>query len=448
MEVDEIQPPLGLGYLATAIRDKHSVRILDCVKEKMEMGQFRKELAKEKYDAIGIQCYTFSAIAVKEMISIIKGICPDAITIIGGPGPSVEPNIVHEFINANFGFKGEAEIGFPMLIESIGVKNADLGSIPGLIWKNGKEIMINQQGFIDNLDELKQPSWDLLMPESYPLAPHGAFFKKMPTAPIFATRGCPYCCTFCAGFAVSGRKIRHRSIKSIVDEIEMLHKDHGINEIHIEDDNFTLKRQFVVDFCNELARRKLDIAWACPNGVRLDTLDAELLAMMKKSGLYVVSVGIESGSNRILKDMRKSLTKEKIREKVNLIHAAGLDIVGFFILGYPGETTKDINATIDFACELPLKRASFMLFKPFPGTEATERIKHELCITEKDRANFSLHKVAYSPKGMTFSELKKLRRKALLRFYMRPKIIFSLYSNIKSFQHLKYVLLREIRWLT
>ena len=446
-KTDEIQPPLGLGYLATTIRDRHDVKIMDGIKLKMTIEQFREEIINGNYDVIGIQCYTWDKPLVKKMIAIIREVNPKIIIVIGGPHPSSDPESIYSYFGADFGIKGEAEIGFSLLMDFIANKKIPLNSIPGLIWAEGNKIVVNAQRFVENLDDLKHPSWDLLGVDSYPVAPHGAFFKRKPTAPIFATRGCPYQCTFCAGIMVSGRKIRFRSVKNFVDEIEMLHKDYGINEIHIEDDNFSIRREFVVDFCNELIKRNIDITWTCPNGVRLDTLDKELLDLMKKSGLYSVSVGIESGSDRILKDMKKSLTKADIQEKVGLISKAGLDVIGFFILGYPGETIEDINDTIDFACSLPLKRASFMTFKPFPGTSATEKIKGELNVDGLDWEKFALNTVAYSPKNISSEQLKKLRHKALMRFYLRPKIVYDFLRDIKSIEQSVYISKRAFRWL-
>ncbi len=445
---DEIQPPLGLGYLATTVRDKHNVRIIDGIKEKLQIIDFNKEVERGKYDVIGIQCYTFDKHLVKQIIENIRSISPNIVTIVGGPHPSADIESVYNYLGADFGFKGEAEIGFPLLINKIAGDVIDLKDIPSLIWKNDHNFYVNEQKFVENLDDLGHPSWDLLKPNTYPQAPHGAFFKKYPIAPIFATRGCPYQCTFCAGFLISGRKIRYRSVENFVDEIETLHKDYGINEFHIEDDNFSFSRDFVVKFCNELMKRHLDIAWACPNGMRLDSLDQELISLMKKSGLYVVSVGIESGSERILREMRKNLSKKQITEKLNLISKQKVDLVGFFIVGYPGETIKDINDTIDFACSLPLKRASFMAFKPFPGTEATKRIIDEINVENIDNKNFALHKIAYAPKGITPKMLKRLRRKALIKFYLRPKIAWGLIISINSFSHFKFIFKRVFNWLT
>jgi len=282
------------------------------------------------------------------------------------------------------------------------------------------------------------------------LAPHGGFFKNYPVAPIITSRGCPYSCTYCAGHLISGKKIRYRSINKVIEEIKILYNQYHIREIHIEDDNFTFNHEFVFDFCRKLKENNLNITWTCPNGVRLDTLNKELLSAMKEAGLYALSVGIESGSDRILKDMKKNLTKKEIREKIKLIRDCDLEVSGFFIIGYPTETKEDINETIKFSLELDLARAGFFIFKPFPGTEAANQLvtKGELKeMSDNEWAHFVLADVVYSPPGLNKEELKKLRKKALMRFYFRPKIVFKFLAGIRNLSHLKIILKRINSWL-
>ena len=451
---DELIPPLGLGYLITAARKNHDVDLLDGIKEKLTPEKFGEILKKNKYDVIGIQIFTFQVIRAKEYIQKIKESLPDAKIILGGPHPSCSfASIMQFFPQIDWAFKGEAERGFAQLLDLIAEgKNTDekLAGIPGLIWKINSRTVVNQQSFVENLDELGMPSWDILRPDLYPLAPHGGFFKNYPIAPIIITRGCPFSCTYCAGSLVSGKKIRFRSVDNVIEEIKFLHDNYGIREIHIEDDNFTFNPEFVKDFCRKLKENNLNISWTCPNGVRLDTLTEELLMTMKNSGLYSISVGIESGSERVLKDMKKSLTKEKIREKVSLIKKCGLEVSGFFIIGYPTETMEDIMETMNFSIELGLKRAGFSLFKPFPGTEVTRKLIESGEIKEmsdEDWGRFVLADAVYAPKGFTREQMKKLRRKALVRFYFRPQIMIKFFSEIRNMKHLKLVLLRIYSWL-
>lgn len=454
-ESDELIPPFSLGYLATAVRKNHDVEILDGIKENLTSEKFENILKEKKFDVIGIQIFTFHIVQTREYIKIIKKVLPEAKIILGGPHPSCSPqNIFELFPDLDWAFKGEAEIGLAKLMDVLAEEriNEEISKqIPGLVWKDSfGKIIVNSQIFVENLDELGIPAWDLIRPDIYPLAPHGGFFKNYPIAPIVITRGCPFSCTYCAGHLVTGKKIRSRSADNVIEEIKILYHDYGIREIHIEDDNFTFNKKLVYDFCRKLRENNLNITWTCPNGVRLDTLDEKLLAAMKEVGLYSISVGVESGSERILRDMKKSLTKEKIREKINLLKKCGLEVSGFFIIGYPTETKKDIMETINFARSLDLKRAGFSLFKPFPGTEATQRLidKGELKkMSDEDWGRFVLADAVYAPPGFTREEMKKLRRKALMRFYFRPKIVFKFLGEIKNFIHLKLVIKRIYSWL-
>ncbi|OGZ36676.1 MAG: hypothetical protein A3A94_00750 [Candidatus Portnoybacteria bacterium RIFCSPLOWO2_01_FULL_43_11] len=454
---DELIPPFGLGYLATAIRENYEVEILDGIKEELNLEKFEQIVKKENYDVIGIQIFTFHLNTAKDYIKIIKKVNPEIKIILGGPHPSCDPkNIFKYFPDIDFAFRGEAEEGLPRLLNLISeeknqkISNNLFYDIPGLIFKDedGKTIF-NNPSFVENLDAFGLPSWDLLKPDTYPLSPHGAFFKNYPIAPIVITRGCPYSCTYCAGPIISGRKIRKRSIDNVIEEIKLLYHKYGIREIHIEDDNFTLYNDLVKEFCYKLKENNLNISWACPNGIRLDTLSKDLLLLMKNSGLYSVSVGIESGSDKILNQMKKSLTTEKIKEKLNLIKSAGLEAIGFFIIGYPTETKKDILKTLAFAKGLPLKRVTFSIFKPFPGTEITNYLveKGELDLSKIEWDKFLLADAVWSPRGLTLKEIKKLRRRAFLEFYLRPKILIKMLSEIKSFSHFKIVLRRIYRWL-
>jgi radical SAM superfamily enzyme YgiQ (UPF0313 family) len=346
-----------------------------------------------------------------------------------------------EFLDkVNFAFVGEAEIGLRVLLNNL-QNNGNLKEIPGLVWRNKNKIMVNPQIFVKDLDSLGFPSWELIKPNEYPQSPHGGFSKNFPIAPIIITRVCPFQCTFCAGHSVSGRNIRSRTPKNVIDEIKLLYNEYGIREIHIEDDNFTLNKNLVREFCNLIIEKELDISWCCPNGVRLDTLDEEILKLMKKAGCYSLAVGIESGSDKVLKHMKKNLTVNQIKDKVELINKVGIEIIGFFILGYPSETEDDINKTIEFAKKLPLTRAQFNIFIPLPGSEIYNKLKEEGKLNNINWDKFFVTKVAYS-ENLGEEKLKKLQREAFLKFYLRPKILIGMLKEIKSLKQLKHLFFR------
>tara|TARA_B100000686_G_scaffold353740_1_gene460597 strand:+ start:4299 stop:5786 length:1488 start_codon:yes stop_codon:yes gene_type:complete len=450
---DHIQPSLGLAYLAQGIRKRHEVHIVDCIKERISLEDFsQKVIAIHKPDIIGIQCYTFDLRNVRKILQTIKETDTSIITIVGGAHISSDPENAFENLkeHLDYGFAGEAEIGFPVfcdLLDSTNKKERNFSSVPGLIWKNGDEVIFNPQTMEQDLDRLGDPAWDLIHPETYPEAQHGAFFKKFPIAPIITTRGCPYSCTFCSAPNLSGKKLRHHSLNYILRNIRLLYYDFGVREFHIVDDNFTQDIDYAKEIVKGIIDLNLNISLAMPNGIRMDYLDDELLELLKRAGLYVVSVAVESGNNKILKNMLKGTTVEKIRKDVDRIHRHGLDIAAFFILGFPGETIKSMQDTINLAMELPLLRANFFTYLPLPGTESYRQLEKSGEIHGVDWDNFYFMSAAYTPKGVKRDDLLKLKKTAFLKFHLRPKVLLRNIMSIQNPRHFKFLMRRFYHWI-
>lgn len=448
---DEIVPPFGLGYLADAVRRHgHEAAIVDALRDGMGEKALVSRLAGLKPDLVGVLLFSKDLRIVRSLLRAIRAAFPTVKTCVGGPHPSAVPAETMEYFGdaLDFAFAGEAETGLPMLIDRLASGSGGHSGVPGLVHRVDGAISVNPRVFEEGLDSLAV-AWGLIPPASYPRAPHGAFYRRFPVAPIVTSRGCPYQCTFCAAECVSGRKVRRRSVENVVSEIEMLRDRYGVREIHIEDDNFTGKKEYVLSFCEALRRRVPGTSWTCPNGVRVDTLDREMLREMKSAGLYFLSVGVESGSDRILRRVKKSLTVARIEEKVRLIREAGIGVSGFFMLGFPEETPEEMEETIRFALRLPLSRASFANFQPFPGCEEFVRLRErgELSV---DWESFepTLQATTYAPAGMTPEALRALRKRALWRFYGRPKIAWGMLREIRSLEHARWVVRRGVRWLT
>lgn len=429
-----LMPPLGLGYLASSVRNGHDVRILDCVKEGHDMDLFKSYFEKNMPDVIGFTVFSCDLESVRKSIELAKGLNPKVVTIAGGPHPSGDPAGTMGYLDRlDFAFAGESETGFPRLVEQLSGERdrRDLKEIPGLVWKENGKVNINPKIFIEDLDSIEFPSWDLLKLNTYKGVPNGVFTKQYPFAPIIVTRGCPYLCTFCSAHNIVGRKLRYRSIRNVIEEINILYEKFGIREIHIEDDNFTFDIKFAKEFCAKLIELGLPLTYSCPNGVRLDRIDAELLSLMKKAGFYNVYVGVESGSPRILKHMRKNLSLEEIAEKVSLIKDAGLEASGYFILGYPEETIEDMEMTISFARSLRLDWAQFATFIPIPGSDILKDEYVKKAAGAVNWSDFFNTDVPFSPKGISREQLKKMQKRAFLKFYLRPGKMINLVTKFR-----------------
>lgn len=441
---DHIQPPLGLAYLAAAVRKNGiGVEIFDANKNRAGVKKLINIVAKKTFDFIGIQFYSQNYDYVNKLLRQIKEKFPKIITVVGGPHPSALPKeTLNEFGNLiDFAFCGEAEIGLPKLLNGTA-----FDKIEGLVYKKNGQIFINAPYFHPDLNDFGQPAWDLIKPQNYPPAQHGAFFKNFPIAPIITTRGCPFNCNFCSAGLNSGTALRKRGVKNVIAEIKYLYENHHIREFHIVDDNFTLDKTFAKNVLSEIINLKLNASFAVPNGIRLDTLDDELLTLMKKAGFYLVSAGIESGSDRVLKLMNKDMTVDKIKEKLLLIKRHDLDCAGFFILGYPGETEEEIKKTIDFSLSLGLLRANYFLFQPLPGTKVEEQFKNRNLKIDYKKLSFT--KPAISG-GIPYFRLKKLQKEAFYRFYFkRPRILIKNLLKVKKPLQVIFLFKRAFHWLS
>jgi radical SAM superfamily enzyme YgiQ (UPF0313 family) len=376
---------------------------------------------------------------LKPVLEAVKSFGQDIVTIVGGAHATSAPYHTMEYFGRellDFVFLGEGEIGFPTLLSELERRaGPDFGKVPGLgIVENGK-LQINPGTEVQDLDKLGMPAWDLIMPESYPFSPHGVVCKHFPTAPVMATRGCPYKCTFCS---TANTKLRKRSVNLILEEVKLLYHRHGIREFHMVDDNFTMDMKYAKALLTGLIKLNIAASWATPNGVRLDRLDKELVELMKEAGFYSIAVGIESGSDRIRSKMKKGSTTEKVRKDLQMVRdVGGIDVTGFFILGFPSETREDIEQTLRFSRELPIHRAAFHSFIPLPGTEVWSQMEASGELDRVDWERYFFWSGAYVPQGMTRKTLRRLHRKAFRSFYLRPRIIL---------HNLKFMVRPRVMW--
>jgi len=416
-----INPSLSLAYLIPNAKKHAEIKILDCLKENYNFEDFQKYLKFYKPDIVGFTSFTMEIKSVFKCAEIIKSYNKKIFTIVGGPHASTFPQNVLENKNIDFVFISEAENNFPKLLQQLkGIKKT-FRNIPNLGFKENGKLVFNKLKLEENLDSLSFPDFDLMNFKTYPKL---YLARKHPSIPILTSRGCPFNCTFCTGYKISGKKFRARSPENIIEELKILKQKYKIKEFQIWDDNFTLDKKRAMKFCNLLIKEKLNLIWWCPNGVRMETLDYKLLKKMKSSGCYAIVLGIESGSLKIQKDMNKNLDFKKLRNVVNMAYKLKLRTQGFFIIGYPTETKSDIIKTIKLAKSLPLDRATFGLFQPLPGSEIFNQLKKQGKLKDIDFTKIEYSKPSIAPNGITLKELKNLQQRALIEFYFQPKVFF------------------------
>ena len=459
----QITPDLGLLYLGTALQTAgHKVTILDCPKERFTFKDFKAYIQAGDFDVVGFRCYSRDHNYVRHHVRIVKAITPTALTLVGGPHPSALPEFVlSQMPYLDFAWKAEAEEGLPQLLSLFGeyghsIPENLLETIPGLVWKSESQnrILVNKPGFGVDLNSL-MPAWELLQPETYPGFDHRKEYSTRIWDGFFhvsTTRGCPFPCTYCNAPNLSGKKLRHRSVEGVIEELRMLMTRYGAKRFSIIDDEFTLNKKYATSLCNALIDAKLNLKWDCPNGVRMDTLTPELLQLMERAGCDALCVGIESGNERVQKLIKKRVTVNTIRERAKLIAGStNIRITGYFMIGFLDETEEEIRDTINFACSLPLVRAAFNVVIPIPGVPIFDELieKQRLKIDEINWDTLTNDQVAFKRDHVSGQRLMELQREAFLRFYTRPTVMWRVARETLKDPHVlaaSIVKLRKLAW--
>jgi len=289
------------------------------------------------------------------------------------------------------------------------------------MWKDGDGgWVLNDQDFPADLDAVGLPDWSAY---DFSRLPIWSVRCPAPYVPLQTSRGCPYNCRFCSAGRISGRKTRRRSVDSVLAEIAHFRDVLGVRHFSVIDDNFLGDRPFIEELLSRLPKEVPGMRWECSsNAIRLNQVDPEILSLLERAGCYNVALGIESGSDRVLKMLNKSLDTRQIEHYVQMIKdTTSIKMHGFFILGLPGETEAEMRQTIEFATHLPIHTANFFLYSPHPGTAAWEALAREGRIDEAAPPAHSLYElpsaVATGEQGLA---TRKLLLSAYLRFYLVP----------------------------
>lgn len=357
-------PMLSVGYLAAALRNAgFSTGIFDPKYEGIGFEESLKRVKEINPSFIGISSMTHEIVRAHKFASLLKKWNKNIIVAVGGAHATALPfETVKEFPDFDFLVAGEGEDAIVELANYLEGNGVAISGIKGLVYRNNGEIRENPgREWNLELDRLPFPAWDM-----YPVTRRTAF-------PVLASRGCPYSCLFC--MRVLGKKQRRRSPKSVVDEMEWVVNNFDPVEIYYEDETFGIDKNWAKEICEEIQRRGLQkrVKWTC--NVRANLATKEFLAMIKDSGCYSVGVGVESGSEEILKVIKKGITLKQVEEVVRMCKELKLEIRTYFILGHPNETLKTAIKTIKFAAKLKPHYTVFGIMVPYPKTGIAEMIE-------------------------------------------------------------------------
>ncbi len=428
----ESLPHIGVAYLAANIdRTRYDIRVYDSTALGMSRQAVAAELEEFNPRVIGYTAMTCQIMDAQSLAREMKKRLPAAVSVIGGYHVSAVPE---ETIAGSPEFDiavcGEGELTFSELLDALneGVDVAGLSGIAGLCYREGGQPRLTPpRPFIENLDALNFPAYDLMPMEKYAGFYRPLMFPKR-TVPLSTGRGCLYHCIFC--YKATGDKYRVRAIDAVIDELKRDIRDFGIGEFVVTDESFLTYRDRITKFCELLIKDGIcgKVKWICQS--RVDHAEPELLKLMRRAGCRVIAYGIESGNPEIIKKIRKGITHEQAMEAVRWTRRAGILADTNFIIGHPGDTRETIRETVSFAMRLNADLASFSLLVPFPGTEVArmaERGEGGLRRISRDYSSFGKQVGgAMELESVPRTELERLQRNAYIRFFLRPSKIINL----------------------
>ncbi|MBU0762308.1 MAG: B12-binding domain-containing radical SAM protein [Candidatus Altiarchaeota archaeon] len=431
------QPPLGLCYLAAMMRaKKHSVDIIDAEFEDLRISEVVSRIKASKSDIVGFTCVTATYDVTVEIAKGVKGYDSDILTLIGGPHISAEPETTLSTGFFDIGIIGEGEQTVVELLDAI-EKDIPLERVDGIIYRGPNSIVKTRpRKPIEDLDQLPYPARDLL-PDIRLYKPSSKNYKRLPTTTMVTSRGCPFGCKFCDQ-SVFGRRYRQNTAEHVVNEIKILVKEFGIREIFFTEDTFTVDKERVEKICNLILEENIDIAWRCCTRVNLVTKD--LLKKMKKSGMWHVYYGLESGNQDILDLLGKGITLKQIRDAIRWSDELGIYTQGAFMINHPTETHETIRETIDFAKSLRLTELSVLMLAPMPNTEFRNMCGSYGSFDNSDFTKMNPWQPIFVPKGLTKEYLEKKRKDFYREFYFRPQALCRILRHINTLSDFKRVL--------
>jgi len=429
-------PPLGLLYVAGYLErnSDHCVSVIDAQVEKLDYHILPSRIGTFKPDVVGITAMTMTLIDVMKTTELVKGIDKNIKIVLGGPHVHLYPEETIQLEHVDYLVLGEGEAAFKELLDHI-EDSSQLEKISGLVFqRNGRIINTGVRSAIENLDEIPFPARHLVPYRKY----NSLLSKREISTTIFTSRGCPFKCSFCDRPHL-GKIFRARSATNVVDEIEEC-TNKGIHEFLFYDDTFSVNKKRVVDICNEIVRRKLNIGWDIR--ARIDTVNEDVLKHLEKAGCQGIHYGIEAGSERILKVLNKGINIKQTKQVFDLTRKFKIPILAYFMIGNPTETLEDIYITFNVIKMLNPDYVHMTIMTPFPGTKIYfDGLKNGIIRKDywKEFAGNPTPDFVPPHWGENFNrkELQDLLVKGYKAFYIRPSYILKRIMHVKSFTELK-----------
>lgn len=438
-------PPLGVAYLAAVLAQAgHEVDIFDATFERRPLEALERTLKQRAYDAIGISMLT----SMLTDAAAVARVCREhsrAPIFLGGPHPTVDPAGALAIDGVDAVMIGEGERSIVQLAAAGGEYTA----VPGMAYvRDGDVVLTGEPQLVQDLDDVPFPARGLLDMEQY----MGLWYQLdavrygLRGTSMLASRGCPFDCAYCQPTlrSIFGKRVRRRSPENIVAELVELKREYNPDGVMWLDDTFLLNKPWTIKLCDMMIEADLGIIWGC--NIRVDLADHDVIEHMKRAGLRIVHVGIETASQRILDEVyHKGITVEQVRRTVAITHEMGLSVRGYFMLGAPGETEAELLETVKLANELPLDDVTFSITTPLPHTHLYEETRH---LIAREFSEFDYYKCPVYAEGAVVDarRLDRIRRMAYIRFYLGPRRFWRTVRSVLGVSGIKKMLLKLQRF--
>ncbi|MBU7014903.1 MAG: cobalamin B12-binding domain-containing protein [Theionarchaea archaeon] len=375
----ELWPPLGILYLAAVLeREGHTVEVIDSTI--LTESQYEARVTSINADMVGISA---SFGQIKSALSLAEKMKDRRIpVVVGGPGPSsMDPGLFLK--RCTYVVQGEGEETFIDIARHI--EAGEMPPVPGsFTYVEGRTVCPGERPLITDVDGVPFPAREKLPIARY-LDHWRSTYPKTVTS-VLSSRGCPFHCSFCSK-TVFGRKFRARSAKNLTDELLII-EEMGFDRVWFVDDLFVHDRKRVREICRTIKKERIDLEWACQ--ARVESVNSELLSLMKSSGLICIAFGVESGSKKIIDWYNKGFTLAQCRTVFSLCHHMNVATHAYFIVGAPVETSHDIELTKAFIKEINPTYALFSVLTPYPGTPVYSQYAPSSDLDELDDAKKSV----------------------------------------------------------
>lgn len=430
-----LMPPLNFLHLSAYLRENgHTPFIFDRVIDTVTSEVIDTHIRNQQIKIVGFGCMTCEFPDAVAEAKRLKEKFPDILVVFGGPHPSADPEECLKTGVVDFVIVGEGEIALTQLLNHL-EQGLPTDQIQGLWTMDEGLVLASNPAPTPEIDSLPFPAYDMLdLSAYYKLNLPWHFPRRPEMVPFISSRGCPYRCSYCHN--LHGKSYRGQSAEWVIDQLEYLDKVLGVREIMMVDDIFNFDLERAKTICRGIIDRKINLTIQFPNGVRGDRFDEELVELMAKAGTHFMAVAIETVSVKYQKLIRKNLKIDKAYQTVLWAKKYGIEVCGFFMIGFPGESKEEIQETLDFAVGSPFDNVFINIVTPYKGTELRKDMAEGRFGMMEGETVEALDGLIpeIANNAVSRKELVRMQRIAYWKFYLKP---FSLYSLSKKLTKLR-----------